>query len=97
MSLNASKTVVTEDLTPDAFRFLDGPQGDAVVRIMKLDDVDAPALKLFIAVNSSGALLTSDALPDPFPAIDITKLPHTFSLMDEGGSLAMQLDTLVNQ
>jgi len=41
--------------------------------------------------------LTSDALPDPFPTIDITAKPHTFSLMDAGGTLLMQLTTFANQ
>jgi hypothetical protein len=93
----------TENLDPDTFRFLDGPQGDAVVRVMKLDGVNAPTLKLGIAItDTSGAMLTSDALPDPFPMVDIADtssyaISHTFSLSDSGGTLLMQLDTLVNQ
>lgn len=89
----------TENLTSsDTFRFIDGPQGDAALRRMKLDGVDAPTLKLFIAISdSSAAMLTSDKLPDPFPTVDIKNTPHTFSLQDSGGTLLMQLDTLVNQ
>ena len=95
--------VVTENLNPDTFRFLDGPQADTIVRTMKLDGADAPALKLFIAItDGAGAMLTSDALPDPFPTVDITNknslnISHTFSLQDSGGTLLMQLDSLVNQ
>jgi hypothetical protein len=89
----------TENLTSsDTFRYFDGPQGDAKVRTMKLDEVDRPNLKLLIAiVDSTAMMLTSDALPAPFPTLDVTKTPHTFSLSDEGGTLLMQLDTLVNQ
>ena len=59
---------------------------------------DAPALKLYLSItDGSGAMLTSDALPDPFPAVDVTKAAITFSLMDAGGTLLMQLDTLANQ
>ena len=96
--------VETENLDPDTFRFLDGPQGDAVVRTMQVDGVAAPALVLFIAItDSSGAMLTSDALPDPFPMINIAdrdggfNISHTFSLTDGGGTLLMQLATLVSQ
>jgi hypothetical protein len=87
--------VQTENLDPDTFRFLDGPLGDNVGRAMKLDGTVAPTLKLGIAItDSSGALLGSDALPAPFPTLDITTKPHTFSLQDSGGTLLMQLDTL---
>jgi hypothetical protein len=83
----------------ETFRFLDGPQGDGFPRIMKVDGVDAPTLKLFLAISNGLAAdakwnFTSDALPDPFPPIDITKFPHTFSLSDAGGTLLMQLDAL---
>jgi hypothetical protein len=94
---------VTEDLNPDTFRFLDGPQGDGVVRMMQFDGVDAPTLKLLIAItDGDGVMLTSDALPDPFPTVDIAnahsiKISHTFALSDAGGTLLMQLDTLVSQ
>jgi hypothetical protein len=87
--------VQIEDLDPDTFRFLDGPLGDNVPRVMKFDGADAPTLKLGIAItDSSGAMLSSEALPDPFPTLDITTKPHTFSLQDSGGTLLMQLDTL---
>ena len=85
------------------FRFLDGPQADTIVRTMKLDGADAPTLKLFIAItDGAGAMLTSDGLPDPFPTVDIANknnfnISHTFSLQDSGGTLLMQLDSLVNQ
>jgi len=88
--------VQTEDLDPDTFRCLDGPQGDSVPRVMKVDGAPAAALKLFIAISGGNGLLQSDALPDPFPAIDIVHTPHTFSLQDEGGMLLMQLDTLTS-
>jgi hypothetical protein len=100
---SAKALVETEDLNPDTFRFLDGPQADTIVRTMKLDGADAPALKLVIAItDGAGAMLTSDALPDPFPTIDIANknnfnISHTFSLQDNGGTLLMQLDSLVNQ
>jgi hypothetical protein len=87
--------VQTEDLDPDTFRFLDGPLGDNVPRVMKFDGADAPTLKLGIAItDSSGAMLSSEALPHPFPTLDITTKPHTFSLQDGGGTLLMQLDAL---
>jgi hypothetical protein len=96
--------VETEDLDPDTFRFLDGPQGDTVLRTMKLDGTDAPALKLLIAVtDTSGVMLSSDKLPDPFPTVDIANkdgginISHTFTLSDPGGTLLMQLDTLASQ
>jgi hypothetical protein len=92
-----AKLEVEDGTTNDTFRFRDGPQAvDPVVRVMKLDGVDKPRLSLFIAISGGdGTMLTSEKLPDPFPAIDIKKIPHTFSLEDEGGTLLMQLDTLV--
>jgi hypothetical protein len=95
--------VQTENLDPDTFRFLDGPQGDTVVRTMLFDGAAAPLLKLGIAItDGDGVMLASDALPDPFPTLDIAnkvsfKVTHTFSLMDGNGTLLMQLDTLVSQ
>jgi hypothetical protein len=95
--------VQTEDLNPDTFRFLDGNQNDTVTRIMKLDGADAPKVKLYFAVtDDTGAMLTSDALPDPFPAVDIANdggftITHTFSLSDDGGTMLMKLSTLVSQ
>jgi hypothetical protein len=88
--------VQTEDLDPDTFRYLDGPQGDTVPRVMEVDGAPAAALKLFIAISDGNGLLQGDALPDPFPAIDIAHTPHTFSLQDQGGTLLMQLDTLTS-
>jgi hypothetical protein len=87
---------VEDGTTSDTFRFRDGPQPlDNTLRIMKLDGVDAPKLSLFIALSGGdGSAWTSDKLPDPFPAIDLAKFPHTFSLEDDGGTLLMQLDTL---
>jgi hypothetical protein len=95
----------TENMSSDTFRFLDGPQiGDPLVRTMQFDGADAPMLTLFLAItDDTGAMLTSDALPDPFPMVNIANkdggfdISHTFSLADAGGMLLMQLDTLVNQ
>jgi hypothetical protein len=91
-----AKLEVEDGTTTDTFRFRDGPQAvDNTVRVMKLDGVDAPKLSLFIAISGGdGTMFTSEKLPDPFPAIDIKKVPHTFSLEDEGGTLLLQLDTL---
>ncbi|HXU80973.1 MAG TPA: hypothetical protein VN914_06220 [Polyangia bacterium] len=86
--------VQTEDLDPDTFRFIDGPQGDGVPRVMKVDGAPAPKLKLSIAITGGNAFLQGDGLPDPFPTIDIAHTPHTFSLEDDGGTLLMQLDAL---
>jgi hypothetical protein len=95
----------TENLNPDTFRFLDGPQvGDPLPRVMQLDGADAPTLELSFAItDDSGAMLTSDALPDPFPTVNIANkdggfnITHTFSLSDAGGTLLMQLDTFASQ
>jgi hypothetical protein len=90
--------VQTEDLDPDTFRFLDGPGLDPVPRIMKLDGTAARDLKLGIAIASGNAtFLGSDALPSPFPTIDITHTAHTFSLSDGGGTLLMQLTALTQK
>jgi hypothetical protein len=92
--------VDVQHLTPATFRFVDGPQGDGITRVMKLDGVDDPSLKLTIAItDNSGAMLTSKALPDPFPTVDIANkmsfnIAHTFALTDTGGTLSMQLATL---
>jgi predicted RNA-binding protein with TRAM domain len=83
-----------ENLDPDTFRFRDGPQIDNITRIMTLDGTASPMLKLTIAITGGNTLFTSDAQPNPFPTIDITTTPHTFSLQDGGGTLLMQLDTL---
>jgi hypothetical protein len=94
----------TQNLDPDTFRFRDGPQGDGVTRTMKLDGVDAPAMVLFIAItDTTGAMLTSDALPDPFPMLNIAnkdggfEISHTFSIEDASGTLLTQLATLAQQ
>jgi hypothetical protein len=90
----------TQNLSSDTFRFVDGPQGDGVTRVMKLDGVASPTLALTIAItDTSGKMLTSDALPNPFPMVDIANkvnfdIAHTFSLSDSGGTLLMQLATL---
>jgi hypothetical protein len=89
--------VVTENFDPDTFRFNDGPQLDGIPRLMKVDGVTAPSLVLRISMtDESGAMLTSDALPDPFPAISFPK-SHTFELTDSGGTLLMQLDSLTKR
>jgi hypothetical protein len=95
----------TQDLNPDTFRFLDGPQPlDAVTRIMKLDGVAAPDIVLFLSItDTTGAMLASDALPDPFPMLNIAnkdggfEISHTFSIKDKNGTLLMQLSTLAQQ
>lgn len=87
-----------ENFDPDTFRFKDGPMIDAIPRTMKIDGVAAPALTLSLALtDGSGVMLSSDALPDPFPAIDLAKTPHTFALRDDGGTLLMQLDSLAKR
>jgi len=84
-----------ETTSGDTLRFRDGPQPlDPVVRVMKLDGADAPAVSLLIAITGGPSLLPSDALPDPFPTITIATTPHTFSISDAGGTLLMQLDML---
>ena len=83
-----------ENLDPDTFRFRDGPQTDNVSRLMTFDGNAAPMLKLLIAISDGNTFFSSDAQPSPFPTIDITTTPHTFSLMDSGGTMLMQLDTL---
>jgi hypothetical protein len=88
--------VEIEDLNPDTFRFRDGQQNDGVTRVMKLDGTGVPSLVLTIAItDSSGAALTSDVQPNPFPFTNITAFPHTFSLQDSGGTLLVQLDSIV--
>jgi hypothetical protein len=93
----------TENLTSsDTFRYLDGKQPiDNGVRTMKFDGVDAPTLRLSIAISDDSAtMLTSDELPAPFPAIQIKGalgITHTFAFTDDGGTLLIQLDTLANQ
>jgi hypothetical protein len=89
--------VETEDnLPPDTFRFRDGFQlNDPIVRIMKLDGVDAPSLVLLIAItDTTGAMLSSDAEPNPFPTVPFPSTPHTFSIDDGSSTLLMQLDSL---
>ena len=89
--------VQTENLNPDTFRFVDGPQIGGITRILKVDGVNHPDLDLWIAISNDGTLLTSDAQPSPFPVINIATTAHTFYLMDDGGTLLMQLDTLVQR
>jgi hypothetical protein len=101
-SITGSGTAIleTEDLNPDTFRFIDGTQLDQVPRVMKLDGTAAPAVELFIAItDGTGAMLTSDVLPDPFPTLDLTSFQTavTFSLKDGSGTLLMHLDALRNQ
>jgi hypothetical protein len=96
----------TENFTSsDTFRFRDGKQPlDPLARTMQFDGADALTLTLLIAItDDTGAMLTSDVLPDPFPTVNIAhkdggfNISHTFSLQDSGGTLLMQLDTLVSQ
>jgi hypothetical protein len=94
--------VVIENLSPDTLRFLDGPQSDGVVRTMKIDGVDAPALKVALAITDTsvgGGFLASDALPTFVPYIDIANkdtfnVSHTFSVEDSGGALLLRLDSI---
>jgi hypothetical protein len=89
--------VQTENnLPPDTFRYNDGGNlHDGITRIMKLDGTDDATLALGLSItDSTGALLASDALPNPFPTVDLTKVNVTFSISDSGGTLLMQLDTL---
>jgi hypothetical protein len=89
--------VYTENnLPPDTFRYDDGGDlHDGITRIMKLDGADDPTLQLRLSLtDSTGALLSSDALPNPFPTVDVTKLTVTFTIQNSGGQLLMQLDTL---
>src|SRR6185436_2435213 len=68
--------VQTEDLDPDTFRFIDGPQGDGIPRVMKLDGAPAPKLKPPVPITRGNGLLPGDRLADPFPTIDIAHTPH---------------------
>jgi hypothetical protein len=62
---------------------------------MKIDGVVVPELRLTIAItDETGAMLSSDALPNPFPTVPFPKTSHTFSLQDANGTLLMQLDSL---
>jgi hypothetical protein len=80
----------------DTFRYDDGGNlHDGITRIMKLDGTDDPTLQLQLSItDSTGALLASDALPNPFPTVDLTKVAVTFSISNSGGTLLMQLGTL---
>ena len=63
---------------------------------MSVDGVGNAALVLFIVITDTrGVALSSDAQPDPFPFTNITSYPHTFSIQDGGGTLLMQLDSIV--
>lgn len=80
----------------DTFRFMDGPQfQDQTDRTMAMDGVPDPELEIWIAISSSDSeFLTSEALPEAFPSVDIADTPHTFSVDDAGGTLLLQLDSL---
>lgn len=91
----SDKAIVTvENFDPDTFRFEDGNLlTETETRVMQVDGAEAPDLQLgFSITDSSGAALTSDAIPWPFP-FDAS-MPHTFSLQDSGGTLLIQLDSI---
>lgn len=87
-----------ENFDPDTFRFRDGKMLDPLDRFMKVDGVVVPELRLTIAItDETGAMLTSDALPNPFPTLAFPKTSHTFALKDGPNgenALLIQLDSL---
>ena len=96
-----SPVLHVEDYTgADTFRWLDGPQladKDKTLRVMKLDGVRDPALKVTFAVtDGAGSALSGDRAPTNFPYPDLAtkKYPHTFSVVDGGGTLLLQLSSL---
>jgi hypothetical protein len=91
-----SPTVEIENLDPDTFRFLDQAiRGTFGAESMQVDGVDHQDLTVSFAVtDSTGAAFRDDALPDPFPMLDIVNYPHTFAVEDDGGTLLLQLTEL---
>jgi hypothetical protein len=85
-----------ENLDPDTFRFKDGPQlADPTPRIMSVDGQPNIKVELVIAItDSSGAAFSNDDLPTSFPFLNIATFPHTFSIMDDKGTLLLQLRSL---
>jgi hypothetical protein len=98
---SGNPVVTVEDLSPDTFRFRDGPQlldKDSLLRQMKVDGVPAAGLNVSLAItDSSGAAFASDALPSSFPMLGIKSLPHTFWIEDSGGTLLLQLDSMTQK
>lgn len=92
--------VKVENLDPDTFRFLDGPQlldEDVDLRVVEVDGERRPDVKISISfTDPAGAAFSSDALPNTFPFLDLAaeKYPHTFSVQDAGGTLLLQLTSL---
>jgi len=93
--------VKVEDLNPDTFRYLDGPQildKDKAWRQMSLDGTPNPDLKVSLSItDGTGAAFSSDALPKAFPMLAIGSYTHTFSVRDGGGTLLMQLTSLTQK
>ena len=98
---SGNPVVKVEDLNPDTFRWLDGPQlldKDKTKRQMSLDGTANPELKVSLSItDGSGAAFASDALPQSFPLLDIGSYTHTFSITDGGGTLMLQLSSLTQQ
>jgi hypothetical protein len=94
--------VQIEDLNPDTFRFIDGPrpvgpQGGT----MSVNGTPNTSVQLLLAMtDSSGNAFTNDSLPASFPfarpplANPAPTFPHTFSLVDSGGTLLLQFTSL---
>lgn len=75
------------------FRFIDGEQLSEPKHAMTVDGVVADDFGLWTAFTDE-TLFPGDALPNPFPTVDPSRVPHTFLLADDGGRVLIQLDTL---
>lgn len=97
---SGSPVVKVENLDPDTFRYLDGPQlldEDKTLRRMFVDGKPNDQLKVsFSITDSTGQAFSSDALPKVFPLTDTSK-PHTFSVKDDNGTLLLQLSSLTQK
>lgn len=75
------------------FRFIDGQELPEPEHPMTVDGVSADDLGLWSAFTDA-SVFPGDALPNPFPTVDPTRVPHTFFLRDDGGEVLFQLTTL---
>lgn len=75
------------------FRFIDGTMLPETKHPMTVDGTAAADLGVWTAFTDEG-LFPGEALPNPFPTVDPTGVPHTFLITDDGGDVLIQLDSL---
>lgn len=89
-------TVEIANTAVDTFRFVDGQQRSSDTdHLMTLDFEPAPLVEVWLSlVDDAGTTLTSDALPDPFPFVDLPYYDRSFAVSEPAGTLLIGLTSV---